>query len=102
MVLARQDEIEVMRLVGATDWYIRWPYFIEGLLEGLLASGIAVGLLYGVYRLLLWKFALLPFLPVSLTFFSLTLCARLVIIGALIGGGGALLALRHVLREPEA
>lgn len=100
MVLARQDEIEVMRLVGATDWYIRWPYFIEGLLEGLLASGLAVGLLYGVYRLLFWKFALLPFLPVTLTFFSLELCARLVIVGALIGGGGALLALRHVLKEP--
>ncbi len=98
-VLARRDEVEVMRLVGATDWYIRWPYFLEGLLQGLVAALLAMALLYGVYRVLLWKFAVLPFLPVALTFFSLTLCGQLVLIGAAIGGGGALFALRHVLRE---
>lgn len=99
-VLARREEIAIMRLVGATDWYIRWPYFLEGLIEGLAASLLAMGLLYGVYRFLTWKFELLPFLPVQFTFFSVELCARLVIIGTLLGAAGALLALRHVLRLP--
>jgi len=95
-VIARRDEIEIMRLVGATDWYIRWPYFIEGLVQGFFASALAIVFIYGFYHLIIFKFPLLPFLPVQLTFFSVTLCARLILIGALIGACGSLLAIRHV------
>lgn len=45
----RRSEVEIMRLVGATNWYIRWPFFIEGILYALLAtifiSGLGLGLL---------------------------------------------------------
>ena len=45
-IYARRREVEVMRLVGATNWFIRWPFMVEGLVCGLLGGGIAIGLLF--------------------------------------------------------
>jgi cell division transport system permease protein len=44
-VVARRDEIEIMRLVGATDAFIRWPFVFEGALVGLLGAAITLGIL---------------------------------------------------------
>ena len=44
-IYARRREVEVMQLVGATNWFIRWPFMIEGVIVGLMGAGIAVGLL---------------------------------------------------------
>jgi len=46
-VMARADEIEIMRLVGASDAFIRWPFIFEGALVGLLGAVITMGLLFG-------------------------------------------------------
>jgi cell division transport system permease protein len=43
-VLARAREIEIMRLVGATNWFVRAPYLLDGLVKGLLGGAIALGL----------------------------------------------------------
>lgn len=45
-IYARRREVEVMQLVGATDWFIRWPFVIEGLVVGLFGAIIAVGILF--------------------------------------------------------
>jgi cell division transport system permease protein len=42
---SRRREVEVMKLVGATDWFIRWPFVLEGILLGALGGLLAVGLL---------------------------------------------------------
>jgi cell division transport system permease protein len=45
-VFARRREVEVMSLVGATNWFIRWPFVIEGLIVGFLGGAVAVAILY--------------------------------------------------------
>jgi cell division transport system permease protein len=45
-LFSRRREVEVMKLVGATDWFIRWPFVIEGLLLGALGGVLAIGLLF--------------------------------------------------------
>ena len=45
-IYARRREVEVMQLVGATDWFIRWPFVIEGMVVGLFGALIAVGILF--------------------------------------------------------
>jgi cell division transport system permease protein len=45
-IYARRREVEVMRLVGATNWFIRWPFMVEGLICGFIGGVIAVGVLF--------------------------------------------------------
>ena len=45
-IYARRREVEVMRLVGATNWFIRWPFILEGLVVGLIGAGTAVVILW--------------------------------------------------------
>ncbi len=44
-LFARRREVQVMKLVGATDWFIRWPFIIEGVVLGALGGAAAIGLL---------------------------------------------------------
>ena len=56
-VYSRREELEIMKLVGATDNYIRAPFLIEGAIYGILSSIIAIGLLFVFYLILESKFA---------------------------------------------
>src|SRR5919201_1894439 len=49
-VYHRRQEIEVMKLVGATEWFVRGPFVLEGIMTGLLAAGLAVGVMMAGYR----------------------------------------------------
>jgi cell division transport system permease protein len=46
-VFARRREIEVMRLVGASNWFIRLPFMVEGMVQGIVGAAIAAGLTFG-------------------------------------------------------
>lgn len=50
-VFARRDEIELWKLVGATDRFVKAPFLVEGGLQGALGTALAMGMLYGLYRL---------------------------------------------------
>ena len=45
---ARRREIEVMKLVGASNWFVRIPFLAEGVVQGLIGAGFAVGLIYAL------------------------------------------------------
>ncbi len=62
-VYARKDEIEVMKLVGATNWFIRWPIMFEGIFEGFIAAIFSVIMTYKMYEAIIVKIQdLFPFL----------------------------------------
>ncbi|MDA5110619.1 permease-like cell division protein FtsX [Brevibacillus thermoruber] len=102
-IVARRREIEIMKLVGATNWFIRWPFFVEGLLMGLLGALIPIVLLTVSYYYLLdavyssmpavQLFKLLPLFPLAYQV-ALILAA----IGAFIGIWGSLVSVRRFLR----
>jgi cell division transport system permease protein len=62
-IFARRDEIVIMRLVGATDEFVRRPFVIEGMLTGLLGAAIAIGMTYVAFRVLSSSVIALEWLP---------------------------------------
>jgi len=99
-VYSRRQEISIMKYVGATDSFIRWPFFLEGLFLGLVGSGLAAGAVYGIYTWLLSRsFNLFLFLPL-LNDPALLLKSLLGLIGAGAGVGalGSLLSIRQFLK----
>lgn len=87
---ARREEMEIMRLVGASEMVIRLPLLLQGLLQGLVGAGLAVGALYAAYRLALPT--LEPLLSLTLGLSRATFFAPAEI-ALLLGGGGLLGAL---------
>ena len=98
-IFARRREVEVMRLVGATNWFIRWPFVIEGMIVGLMGGTLAVLLLLlgkqTIVDPLAQRFALLaPPSTISFTLLAVVLLAACVGVSA-VGSG---LTLRRFLR----
>ena len=91
-----RDEIEVMRLVGATELYIRGPFYVEGVIQGLLGGLLAIAGLYGGY-LILNPQASTTFLGNVLVdrFLSPEALLSLLLLGSLAGLFGAVLSLRR-------
>lgn len=93
---ARAEEIVIMQLVGATAWFIKMPFFLEGVLQGVLGASLAVGLLYGLFSLLItWLRPMVEvFLDLSLFQFLPSLAiGSLILGGALLGGLGSMFSL---------
>jgi cell division transport system permease protein len=99
-VYHRRQEIEVMKLVGATEWFVRGPFVIEGILTGLLAAGISLGLLLLAYRPFVDKFhSDLFFIPLGYDPTFVAELARDVLIGgALLGALGSYIGVRRFVR----
>ena len=99
-VYARRDEIEIMKLVGATDRYVRAPFLLEGALQGLCGAALAAAGLLAVQRLLLPR-AAAAFAFASgaqAPHLSAQHCALLAAAGALVGLCGSYLAVARFLR----
>lgn len=101
-IFARRREIEIMRLVGATNWFIRWPFFLEGLWLGLIGSVLPVTIVgityYYLYEFLSPKLKgnfiqMLDFNP-----FFYQVAGLLILMGALIGVWGSLMSVRKFLK----
>lgn len=101
-ILARNREIKIMKLVGATNGFIRWPFFIEGALLGFIGSLIPLGILtYGYWRLenaigMNMDTFMLKLKPYQEVYLPLT--AILLGIGILIGIWGSTISVRKFLR----
>lgn len=101
-ITARSKEIGIMKLVGATNSFIRWPFFIEGMLLGILGSlipiGVTLGAYYYVYNNLREKinFSFVEIIPFDPLAWQLALI--LLAIGAFIGVWGSVMSVRKFLK----
>jgi cell division transport system permease protein len=98
-VMARADEIEIMRLVGASDAFIRWPFILEGLLVGVLGALVTLGLFALASQPISQAMnQIVTQVPVG---FDLELARQLVAIvlgaGVILGGFGSWLSVRTYL-----
>ncbi|OFW65865.1 MAG: hypothetical protein A2Y74_00915, partial [Actinobacteria bacterium RBG_13_63_9] len=97
-IFARKREVEIMKLVGATNWFIRWPFVIEGITVGLVGAAAAAATVLLVNSYLSGKMrAGIPFLPldpVPSAFIALVLLG----VGVFIGAAGSALGLRRFLK----
>jgi cell division transport system permease protein len=91
-VLARSKEIAIMRLVGATDGFIRRPFLIQGFIKGVVGGALALVLTWGATRLIE------SYLRFDTVFFDTAMAAGGVAFGALIGVAGTALSVRRHLR----
>ena len=98
-VYSRRQEIEVMKLVGATDWFVRWPFVFEGMLYGLLASLLALLIVVPAYDPVVENFwALLSFLPVERDpQFVTKLALMTMVVGIALGAAGSYISVRRFL-----
>lgn len=106
-IISRKKEIEVMKLVGASNWYVRWPFIIEGTVQGIMGALIAIGLIFIINMSFLKKlenafnnlfplplnFAIIGTNPLQFQIFLL-----LFVTGMLIGAVGSLIALRKFVK----
>jgi cell division transport system permease protein len=99
-VYHRRKEIEVMKLVGATEWFVRGPFVIEGIMTGLIAAAIALSLLVIAYQPAVERFqSNLVFIP--LTYdpgFISSLARDLLVGGAVLGALGSYIGVRRYVR----
>ena len=86
-LVSRAREIEVMKLVGATNRFIMWPFLIEGMIVGFMGSSISSVCLYASYQACIGRLgSVLPFIPIiAETGPVIRLCVSLVLLGILLG-----------------
>ncbi len=94
----RREEIVIMKLVGATNWFVRGPFLVEGFIQGLVGSLLAIIILFAAYRFMLSKLVeLIPFFTANVGFDQLfKLSVKLLMMGVVLGISGSLLSLRDI------
>ncbi len=99
-VMARRKEIEIMKLVGATDWFIRLPFMLEGILIGLAGSFVSIVIISKSYRLLFnYIKQLAPFIPLlSEHVVNGRMFWLIPLLGLTFGALGSLLSMKRFLR----
>lgn len=100
-VYARSEEIEVMRLVGATRLHIRAPFVLEGMIQGTLGAGLALLLLFGAYQATLWQLQMTPGQIFGMgvgSFLDPNWAVLMVAVGAGVGAFGSLISVGRFLR----
>ncbi|MCX7884434.1 MAG: permease-like cell division protein FtsX [Caloramator sp.] len=99
-VYARKREIGIMKYIGATDWFVKWPFLLEGIILGLLGALIAIGLLSAGY-----SYGIKVISANNILFFSLiplnviirTILWQFCLVGMIIGGVGSLISIKKFL-----
>ena len=93
-IYSRKDEIEILKLVGATDWFVKTPFLLEGMIQGISGGILAVLTLFLGYLLLPTKgISLLGLTPLDLVFLPAGYLILIFILGAVLGVIGSFIAI---------
>jgi len=98
-VYARRNEIEIMSLAGATSWFIKWPFIIEGFLQGFISAIFSIIILYNFYFLAINKVhQVIPFLPLVVDNIDLLpIGLAIVLLGSFVGILGSMFSVGKYL-----
>ena len=103
---SRKLEINIMKAVGATNSFIRWPFLIEGILLGVISSVVSVLILWGIYELIVYAFASvvssLGFNFVNFLDYIWYILAAFAIIGIFTGTVGSMVSMNKYLKEQRS
>ena len=102
-MFSRKLEISIMKAVGATNWFIRWPFMIEGMILGTISGIVSLGVLWGLYAVAEKVFAqtlsLIAFSLVPFSEYWWQILLVFVAIGLFTGGFGSLVSMAKYLKE---
>ena len=99
----RRLEISIMKAVGATNWFVRWPFVIEGIVIGILSGGLAELLVWGIYRATMKSlgnvFSVLGGAAIPFQQYAVTMLISFVVVGVLAGVLGGIVSMARYLKE---
>lgn len=102
-MFSRSLEISIMKAVGATNWFIRWPFLVEGIIIGVISAAFAYGIIFGLYavaeKVFAEMFAILGNTMVPFADGAVTLLVAFLATGVLTGAFGSLISLGKYLKE---
>ncbi len=100
-MFSRKLEISIMKAVGATNWFIRWPFMVEGMLLGVIAGLVSFGMLAALYQGMVYVFSdmLAIFTPVPFTGYAGYILLIFMAIGIFTGSVGSLISMGKYLKE---
>lgn len=102
-MFSRKLEISIMKAVGATNWFIRWPFMIEGMILGTISGIVSLGVLWGLYvvaeKVFAQTLSLIGFSLVPFSGYWWQILLVFVAIGLFTGGFGSLVSMAKYLKE---
>lgn len=99
----RRLEISIMKAVGATNWFIRWPFIIEGIVIGIIAGFVSLLLVFGLYQLTMSSlgtlFTLFGTQTIAFGSYALPMLLAFILIGIFAGVFGSIFSMARYLKE---
>lgn len=99
----RRLEISIMKAVGATNWFIRWPFIIEGVIIGIVSGFVAELLVFGLYELTLKNignvFSMLGGAAIPFSAYAVKMLIAFIFVGILAGAVGSIVSMARYLKE---
>lgn len=99
----RRLEISIMKAVGATNWFIRWPFIIEGVIIGIVSGLVSELLVFGLYELALKNignvFSMLGGAAIPFSAYAVKMLIAFILVGILAGAVGSIVSMARYLKE---
>jgi len=103
-ISSRQEEIEIMQLVGASPSFVQIPFYVEGMIQGFLGAGLALLILFGLQRIVLLYLPLSMkdwFIKIPILFLPLNTLLGIIVGGMVLGFIGSFMASMRFLKHRE-